>query len=65
MSYRGLLTFDMDFSVVLSKRLRDGMKDADFDCSILAIEGKKLSLPERFPPAADALDYHRERVFVG
>jgi hypothetical protein len=62
---RGLLTFDTDSSVILSKRLRDGINDADFDCSLIEIEGKKLRLPERFPPAVDALDYHRTRVFVG
>ena len=43
---RGLLTFDVDYRVVLSKRLRDGMHEAEFDCSLIAIEGKKLRMPE-------------------
>jgi putative restriction endonuclease len=62
---RGLLTFDEGHCVVLSKRLRDGMKSAEFACSLLEIEGKKLRLPKRFPPADESLDYHRTRVFVG
>ncbi len=62
---RGLLTFDLSLCVVLSKRLRDGIQDAEFDCSLLDIEGKKLRAPGRFPPAGDSLDYHRTRVFVG
>ncbi len=62
---RGLLTFDWSLCVVLSKRLRDGIQDAEFDCSLLDIEGKKLRVPNRFPPAMDSLDYHRTRVFVG
>ena len=33
-------------------------------CSLLEIEGKKLRIPKRFPPAVDSMDYHRTRVFV-
>ncbi len=54
----------MDFNVVLSNRLRDGIKTAAFDCSLLAIDGKKLRMPTRFLPAIEALEWHRERVFA-
>lgn len=61
---RGLLTFDVDYRVVLSRRLREKIHGAAFDCSLLAIEGEKLRMPNRFLPAKEALEWHRERVLV-
>ena len=59
---RALLTLDLNLAVVLSKLLCERIHDAPFDCSLIAIDGKKLRVPRRFPTAGDALDYHRMRV---
>jgi len=32
---------------------------------LIEIEGRALRLPERFRPDAGALEWHRERVFLG
>jgi len=62
---RGLFTFDEDHRVVLSKRLRDDAESAKLPCSLLEAEGKKLTLPKRFPPLAESLEYHQREVFRG
>lgn len=62
---RGLMTFDADHRVVLSKRLREDVRAARMPCSILDAEGEQLRLPERLPPLAECMAYHRERVFAG
>jgi hypothetical protein len=51
--------------VVLSKRLRTDVASAEFPCSILDVEGKKLMLPKRFPPSLESLAYLRREVFQG
>jgi predicted restriction endonuclease len=60
---RGLLTFDEDWRLVLSKRLRSEAKASPHACSLLDVEGTKLRLPKRFPPAAKAIRYHRDMVY--
>ncbi len=35
------------------------------EVGLLKIEGRKISLPERFRPDEGALAYHREKVFLG
>jgi len=61
---RGLITLDESFRVVVSRRLREGIVDAALDCSLTTIEGRKLMLPDRFPPDVTAIAYHRENVFT-
>lgn len=46
---------DADLRVVISRRLRDETAEA---------EGRRLVVPGRFPPAGDALQYHRETIFM-
>ncbi len=61
---RGYMTIDADHTVVVSKRLAQASTSLEIDCSLKAAHGRSLRLPERFLPDADALAYHRERVFV-
>ena len=61
---RALITIDADLRVVVSPRLKDAAAAADLSCSILEAEGRQATLPRRFPPATDALEWHRRR-FVG
>jgi predicted restriction endonuclease len=60
---RGLISFDDDLRVVLSPRLRRGKPPPLHEVALLRLEGKKLTQPDRFPPDAEAIRYHRERVF--
>jgi len=59
----GLITIDESYRVVLSKEvLALGFKAAKH---IRETEGVMISLPNRFMPRQDFLDYHRCNVFVG
>jgi len=58
---RCLITFDTDLRVVVSRRLKDAAAAADLSCSLQEAEGRRLTLPQRFMPAPDALDHHRHR----
>jgi predicted restriction endonuclease len=60
---RGLMTVDEDHRVVVSPRLHDAAGAADLPCSLREAHGRRLLLPDRFPPAADALQVHRERIY--
>lgn len=62
---RGLITIDADHRVVVSKRLADGLTDADLSCSLSEVHGEELKLPDRFHPDRDALAYHRTSIFCG
>ncbi len=62
---RGLMTIDADLRVVVSRRLREAADAAELGCSLREAEGRRLSVPSRFPPAAEAMEHHRLRVFRG
>ena len=60
---RGFITIDDNLCVVVSRRLREAADSAELACSLKEAEGRKLRIPRRFPPAADALEHHRRLVF--
>lgn len=62
---RGLITLDEGLRVVVSGRLKEAAGRAWLGCSLLEAEGRRIELPMRFPPAKEALEWHRERVFGG
>ena len=62
---RGLITFDTDLRVVISPRLSAAADAAELGCSLREAEGRRLLIPTRFPPAGDAMEHHRTRVFQG
>jgi len=57
---RGLITFDTDLRVVVSKRLKDASQSAELGCSLREAEGRRLLVPSRFPPAPESLEHHRQ-----
>ncbi|MGV6815779.1 MAG: HNH endonuclease [Thiotrichales bacterium] len=62
---QGLMTIGDDFRVLLSTSVKQDLNmDSRYRC-FLNIEGEKINLPERFRPDPEALDYHRENIFVG
>lgn len=54
---RGLITFEDDFSLVVSSKLRQDRFSLPF------FEGKRLQPPERFRPEPKYLAVHREQIF--
>lgn len=60
---RGLITFDTSLRVVLSRRLQDRDAPGLYREALLALEGRELRMPNRFPPDPAAMAYHREHVF--
>jgi predicted restriction endonuclease len=61
---QGLMTFDESLRVVMSKIIKKDQSISSKYQGFLAIEGEKLMLPERYRPDPEAINYHRENVFV-
>jgi len=62
---RGYMTFDEKCRVAVAADAK--IEDAPdvHRVGLIEIEGRALRLPERFRPDAGALEWHRERVFLG
>ncbi len=61
---RGLITVDDKYKVIVSEQLFTKKPSNLHKIGLLDIHGKKINLPERFKPDADALDYHRNQIFL-
>lgn len=62
---RGLITFDEDFRLVLSRELRDTQSREALNRHFLHYEGQPLRTPQKFQPNKQFLGIHRETVYVG
>jgi putative restriction endonuclease len=60
---RGFITVSEDHRVIVSERLKSAAETSALACSLEEAAGRELIMPERLPPAPDALDYHRRHVF--
>jgi len=60
---QGLMTFDEQCCVILSKTLLDEVVDNQYAQPLFNIVGRALTLPNRFRPDEAALKYHRENIF--
>jgi len=60
---QGLLTFGKDEELLLSPRLRSYLPNEAIESQFLRLEGAFLRMPDRYPPDATFLEYHRENVF--
>jgi len=58
----GLITIDENMAVCVSKNI-DVSNDHYFDESIRSYNGKSISLPEKFQPNSEFLEFHRENIF--
>ena len=57
---KGLMTIDSDFKIVISPSvMRKKSNTALWDW-----EGKKISLPEKFLPSIEFLEYHQKHIFI-
>lgn len=61
---RGLVTFDDNLRLVLSKELRAAVTNATLKQSFAEFEGERLLIPHKgLPPKAEFFAYHREHIF--
>lgn len=61
---RGFITIDEKNKVVVSKQLFTKKPSQLHKVGLLEIQGQKITLPERFKPDSEALDYHRNQIFL-
>ena len=62
---RGLITVRTDGAVMVSGDLREKAKTCRESAFIIGCDGNKIDEPDKFKPAADFLEYHRNHIFVG
>lgn len=62
---RHLISFDEDFRLVLSNRLKAKWTDETVQEYFLKLEGKSLEMPYRFIPDVEALAVHRDKCVSG
>jgi putative restriction endonuclease len=60
---QGLIAFDDEYRLILSKRLKDHFTNQNIRDNFSAYEGKPLKMPERFYPDKGFLKGHRESIF--
>jgi putative restriction endonuclease len=60
---RGFLTITTDYAVQLSPRIKNEA-DRGLESLIQRYEGTKISVPERFAPDIQFLQYHHQNVFL-
>jgi putative restriction endonuclease len=59
---RHLISFDEDFRLVLSPKIKEKQKDEMIQTYFLNYEGKKLDMPYRFYPNEGTIKMHRDRT---
>lgn len=60
---RGLITLDLDYNIILSKRIRDFYSSAVIYEYFIKYEGKCIRLPDRFLPGKEFIEFHNEHIF--
>ncbi len=60
---RGFITITPDFTVKISNALLDFEKEKAVQDFFLKYDKKKISLPDKFLPSRDFLDFHFENIF--
>lgn len=60
---QGLITFDEDYRLVLSQRLKNHLPNESLQLNFSSYEGKPLRMPEKFFPNIKFLSHHQEHIF--
>lgn len=60
---KGLITFDEQYRLVLSRRIKNYMATESVRLNFAIHEGKRLQLPEKFLPDKKFLSHHQECIF--
>jgi predicted restriction endonuclease len=59
----GLITFDEDYRLVLSQRIKDYFPNESLQKNFSYYEGKPLRMPEKFLPNINFISHHQEHIF--
>ena len=62
---RGLIAFSDKFELCLSQRLKTEVPTSVFKEMIEKNCGAPITMPERFAPATDMIEFHRNTIFCG
>lgn len=62
---RGYISFASDGALRISKKMKRYLPSPILENEFIAFEGHPLTLPERYPPAPEFLDYHRKNIYLG
>lgn len=60
---RGLITLTERFELRVSKRVKAEMPETLYEEMFASRAGVPITVPERFPPSAELLEFHRTKVF--
>lgn len=61
---RGLISIDNDYCVIISKKIKPKRKCQMFEIAFKEMNGKRMKMPDRFFPDQNALNYHRNEIFL-
>lgn len=61
---RGLVTIDDDLKIVISDRVMKMKTSPLHDAGFVKLHGNQITLPEKFRPDDDSLEYHRSKIFI-
>jgi hypothetical protein len=61
---RGLITLGERFELLVSRQLKREVPETVYRTMFEARQGSPITLPERFRPGSEFVDYHRTNVFV-
>ena len=60
----GLVTFDEEFAMLISPRLRNFLPQESLEINFFEFEGKPIRMPDKIAaPSGEFLYYHREHIF--
>ncbi|MDZ7716172.1 MAG: HNH endonuclease [Balneolaceae bacterium] len=59
----GFITITPDFEIKVSQILKDKATDPFSRKNLHSIENKEISLPEKFLPAQEFLEYHNKNIY--
>jgi len=62
---QGLITFDENYKLVLSRYLQEFLPEETLERNFVAYAGNQLRLPEKFQPEPNFIRFHREKIFLG
>ena len=60
---KGLMTITPDYIIRFSEKLLEKIKKSNLDAPFHSYNGKKISLPQKFYPLREFLEYHNQMIF--
>lgn len=60
---RGLITLDKEYKIVISRKLNDTDMDSETKAWFMGYSNHKITLPYKFLPGKDFIEYHNDMIF--